>query len=174
MTARSYLFVPATRPDRFEKARDSGADVMILDLEDAVSEEDKETARQSVSSWLSPERPAFVRINAAPTPWFEDDLKEVVRPGLAGVLLPKAESLTEIVTVASRLGDDASIVPIVETSLGLWNVGEVAGSPRVERIAFGSLDFRLDLAIEGDSEELLYARSRLVTVSRAMGLLPPP
>lgn len=173
MTGRSYLFVPGTRPDRFEKARSSGADTVILDLEDAVSEGEKATARESVSSWLSPERPVFVRVNAATTPWFEADLEAVARPGLAGVLLPKAERQTEIGSVASCLGDAPSIVPIVETALGLWNVGEIAGSPRVERIAFGSLDFRLDLAMEGDSEELLYARSRLVTVSRAMGLLSP-
>ena len=91
MNNRSYLFVPGNKPDRFEKARISGVDAVMVDLEDAVPEEEKEAAREDVSSWLSSERPVFVRINAASTPWFDDDLEAVRRPGLAGILLPKAE-----------------------------------------------------------------------------------
>jgi citrate lyase subunit beta/citryl-CoA lyase len=176
MTNRSYLFVPGNRPDRFDKARLSGADVTILDLEDSVSEEDKVTARENVSDWLSSDSsdyPVYVRINALSTSWFDDDLKAIVRPGLAGVLLPKAERPSDIEAVASRVESTVSIVPIIETALGLWNVGEVAASSQVERIAFGSLDLQLDLGIEHGSEELLYARSRLVTASRAMRILPP-
>lgn len=173
MSYRSYLFVPGTMPERFEKARLSGADAVILDLEDAVSAEEKGAARESVASWLSAEQPAFVRINAASTSWFEEDLEAVVRPGLAGVLLPKAERPAEVEAVASRVGGGPSIIPIVESALGLWNVADIAASPRVERIAFGSLDLQLDLTMEGGFEELLYARSRVVTASRAMGLPSP-
>lgn len=176
MTNRSYLFVPGNKPDRFEKALASGADATILDLEDAVSEEDKEAARENVSDWLSSDssnHPVYVRVNALSTSGFDADLTAVALSGLTGVLLPKAERSSEIEAVASRLTSGVSVVPIVETALGLWNVGDVAASSRVERIAFGSLDLQLDLGIEHGPEELLYARSRLVVASRAMRILPP-
>lgn len=148
----------------------------ILDLENAVSEEDKVTARANIADWLSsdsPDHPVYVRINALSTSWFEADLTAVARPDLTGVLLPKAERPSDIEAVASRLTSGVSVVLIVETALGLWNVGEVAASSQVERIAFGSLDLQLDLGIEYSSEELLYARSRLVTASRTMRIPPP-
>src|SRR5579871_4784978 len=72
---QSWLFVPANRPDRFEKALASGADAVIVDLEDAVEPVDKERARDSVAQWLSPSHPVLVRINARATPWFEQDAK---------------------------------------------------------------------------------------------------
>ena len=65
MAARSYLFVPGDRPDRFEKAWNAGADAVIIDLEDAVSVEDKLAARETTAVWLSPERPVYVRVNGA-------------------------------------------------------------------------------------------------------------
>lgn len=84
MSGRSYLFVPGNRPDRFEKARSAGADAVILDLEDAVPSEKKTETREAVSAWLSPERPAYVRVNGTATPWFWDDLEAVARPRLSG------------------------------------------------------------------------------------------
>ncbi len=121
MFARSYLFVPGTRPDRFEKALSSGAHAAILDLEDAVSVAEKDEARAAISAWLSPEHPAYVRINAASTEWFRDDLDAIARPGLSGILLPKAEEPSQISEAASLLTDEAKIVPILETGLGIWN-----------------------------------------------------
>ena len=97
MSGRSYLFVPGNRPDRFdasssasmatvrfEKARSAGADAVILDLEDAVPSEKKTETREAVSAWLSPESPAYVRVNGTATPWFWDDLEAVARPRLSG------------------------------------------------------------------------------------------
>ena len=107
MSGRSYLFVPGNRPDRFEKARSAGADAVILDLEDAVPSEKKTETREAVSAWLSPESPAYVRVNGTATPWFWDDLEAVARPGLAGVVLPKAEDPDEISEVISRLPEEA-------------------------------------------------------------------
>ena len=89
MIRRSYLFVPCNRPDRFEKARQSGADAVILDLEDAVQSTHKDLARAAVASWLSRTRPVYVRINGTGTPWFERDLEGVCLPGVLGVVLPK-------------------------------------------------------------------------------------
>src|ERR1700726_2791831 len=80
MICRSYLFVPGNRPDRFEKARQSGADAVILDLEDAVQSTDKDLAREAVVSWLTPARPVYVRINGMGTLWFERDLEVVGLP----------------------------------------------------------------------------------------------
>src|SRR6202521_2531207 len=103
MIRRSYLFVPGNRRDRFEKARQSGADAVILDLEDAVQSAHKDLAREAVASWLSPTRPVYVRINAAGTPWFERDLEVAGLPGVLGVVLPKAEHHEQVAGVAARL-----------------------------------------------------------------------
>ena len=171
MAARSYLFVPGDRPDRFEKAWNAGADAVIIDLEDAVSVEDKLAAREAMASWLSPERPVYVRVNGAETEWFDEDLRTIARPGLAGVMLPKAEEPEQVAKVASRLG--APVIPTLETALGVWNARTLAEAPGVERLAFGPVDFRLDTGILGEGEELLYVKTRMVLASRVAGILPP-
>jgi len=173
MIRRTYLFVPGNRPDRFEKAWQSGAHAIILDLEDAVQGTQKDQARETVVSWLSPERPVYVRINGTGTPWFERDLEAVCLPGVLGVILPKAEFPEQVVQVAACLAGEARVLPLLETALGIWNARALAQAPRVERLAFGSVDFQLDTGITGEQEELLYARSRLVLASRIAGLLPP-
>jgi citrate lyase subunit beta/citryl-CoA lyase len=173
MIRRSYLFVPGNRPDRFEKAWQSGADAVILDLEDAVQSAHKDLAREAVASWLSPERPVYVRINGTSTPWFERDLAMVGMPGVLGVVLPKAEHPEQVAQVAARLSGAAQVLPLLETALGVWNARALAQAPRVERLAFGAVDFQLDTGINGEQEELLYARSRLVLASRIAGLVPP-
>jgi citrate lyase subunit beta/citryl-CoA lyase len=170
---RSYLFVPGDRPDRFEKARNAGADAIILDLEDAVSNENKSEARVAASEWLSPAHAAYVRINDASSDWFREDLAAVARPGLTGIILPKAENAAQIREVVSAFSAEVRVVPLVETALGTWNARELAEAPGVERLAFGSIDFQRDTGIDGEGEELLYARSRLVLASRVAGILPP-
>jgi citrate lyase subunit beta / citryl-CoA lyase len=173
MMRRTYLFVPGSRPDRFEKARQSGAHAVILDLEDAVEDKQKDLARENVASWLSRERPVYVRINGTETPWFERDLKVVCMPGVLGIVLPKVEHPEQVVQVAACLAGETFMLPIIETALGVWNVRALAQAPRVERLAFGTIDFQLDTGITGEQEELLYARSRLVLASHIAGLLPP-
>jgi citrate lyase subunit beta/citryl-CoA lyase len=173
MFRRSYLFVPGDRPDRFEKARQSGADAVIIDLEDAVESAHKDVAREAVAAWLSPTGPVYVRINGTDTSWFERDLEVVGLPGVLGVVLPKAEQPEQVAQVAARLTGEGRVMPLVETALGVWHVGELAQAPRVERLAFGSVDFQLDTGISGGYEELLYARSRLVLGSRVASILPP-
>jgi citrate lyase subunit beta / citryl-CoA lyase len=173
MIRRSYLFVPGNRPDHFEKAWQSGADAVILDLEDAIQSAHKDLARETVASWLSPERPVYVRINGTGTPWFEQELEVVGLPGVLGVVLPKAEHPEQVAQVAARLTGQAQVLPLLETALGVWNARALAQAPRVERLAFGSVDFQLDTGITGDQEELLHARSRLVLASRIASILPP-
>src|SRR5947209_19433936 len=91
MIRRSYLFVPGDRPDRFEKAWQSGADAVILDLEDAVQGAHKDLSREAVASCLSPLRPVYVRVNVTRTPWFERDLVVVGPHDALGVHLPEAD-----------------------------------------------------------------------------------
>jgi citrate lyase subunit beta/citryl-CoA lyase len=173
LAARSYLFVPGTQPERFEKALRSGADAIILDLEDGVAPERKTEARIVVAGWLSPERPVYVRVNAAYTEWHDADLEAIVRPGLAGVVLPKAEDPATIIRLTAMLPVGVQVLPLVETALGLWHALDLACTPGVERLAFGSIDFQLDTGIEGDDDALLYARSHLVIASRVAGVQPP-
>lgn len=172
MTDRSLLFVPGDRPDRFEKAWNAGADAVILDLEDAVSAGKKAEAREAITAWLSPEHLVYVRINDPATEWYESDLDAAVRPGLAGIVVPKAEDPEQLAQLASRVGE-APLIATIETALGVWNARAVAEAPGVERLAFGSIDLQLDAGITGEGEELLYARSRTVLASRVAGISPP-
>jgi len=173
VAARSYLFVPSDRPDRFEKAWDSGADAVIIDLEDAVSVEAKPAAREATAAWLSPEHPVYVRVNQATTEWFADDLSAISRPGLAGVMLPKAEEPEQVSETASRLENGTPVIPTLETALGVWNARALAEAPGVERLAFGPVDFRLDTGIDDEDEGFLYVKTRMVLASRVAGVLPP-
>ena len=173
MRGRSYLFVPGNRPERFLKALQSGADAVIIDLEDAVPTQLKIEARATVAAWLSAEHPVYVRVNAHGTEWHDDDVRSVAREGLRGLVLPKAQDPRRVAELAAALPNSASLLPIVENAQGLWNALEIARCPRVERLAFGHLDFQRDLGIDGENEELLYARSHLVLMSRLAGVAPP-
>lgn len=169
---RSYLFVPGDRPERFDKAWASDADAVILDLEDAVAPQRKVLARDAVAGWLSPRRPAWVRLNAAGTPWFDDDVALLRRPGVAGAVVPKAERLPQVLLdAAQRHG--IGLIALVETAVGMQHAQQLAATPGVVRLAFGSLDFQVDLSIEGDDDALLAFRSQLVLASR-LASLPPP
>lgn len=172
--ARSWLFVPATRPERFAKAAESGADRVIVDLEDAVAAEAKVAARAQLSgSPLPADRPLYVRVNAFGTQWFEADLAAAAALPIAGILLPKTESRAQVARAAAALGPGQRIVAIVETAAGLWDALEIARAEKVERLAFGALDFVWDTGVHGDDLELAYARSRLVIASRVAGVQAP-
>lgn len=170
---RSYLFVPGNRPDRVAKACATGADAVVVDLEDAVPPADKTQARDTVAQWSTAEQPVLVRINAAETPWFTDDLALAALPGVAGIVLPKAERVDDVVAVVRKVAPDAVVIPLIESARGFADARAIAEVPGVQRLAFGSLDFELDLGIRGDDEELLHFRSELVLVSRLAGVLAP-
>lgn len=169
--ARSYLFVPGIRPDRFDKAVAAGAHRVIIDLEDAVPLDAKNDARDAVATWLSAAHPVTVRINGAATAWFEDDLGLCVNDGVEAVVLPKAEDPAVIAGVRRVTGNRVAVLPLIETARGLWNALEIAKAPGVERLLFGSLDYQLDLDLR--DEELLHARAQLVLVSRVAGIPSP-
>lgn len=169
--ARTYLFVPGNRPERFEKACAAGADAVIVDLEDAVPPADKDAARAAVAQWLSPQLPVLVRINGADSAWFERDLVLCGLPGVAGIVLPKAERVDDIARVIDR--GAPAVLPLIETAQGMWNAHALAQAHGVQRLMFGSIDFQLDAGIDGEDEELLYFRSQLVLVSRVAGIQAP-
>jgi citrate lyase subunit beta/citryl-CoA lyase len=171
MNVRSYLFVPGNRPERFAKALASGAHAVIVDLEDAVPATQKEAARAAVAEWLAPGQPVFLRVNAAGTPWFDDDVRVCEIPGLAGIVLPKAETADAVDAIRSRVGDKVPVLPLIESARGMWNVLAVARSAGVSRLVFGSIDYQADLGLADD--ELLHARSRLVLASRVAEIAPP-
>jgi citrate lyase subunit beta / citryl-CoA lyase len=173
---RSWLYVPGDRPERFAKAVASGADVVICDLEDAVSAANKAIARHAVADWLRGHR-AVVRVNGVGTPWHDDVAAIADAPGLAAVLLPKTDEPTPVQQLEHRLAKRIDVIPPVETAAGVANAGAIAAAPQMAAMAFGSIDFALDLGIDDndgvDETALLYARSTLVIASRAAGIAPP-
>ena len=181
--ASTFLFVPATRPERFAKALASGAGVVVIDLEDAVSPADKVAARASLGAALAQMAPAdrarvMLRVNAAGTPWHDDDLAAAalqIGEGMAGVMLPKAESADMIAHASIVLGPAAQLVPLMESGAGLDALDAISRAPQVVRLAFGHLDFMADLgmACEGDEPELLPVRLALVRASHRARLAAP-
>jgi citrate lyase subunit beta/citryl-CoA lyase len=170
-TPRSYLFVPGDRPERFSKACTSGADAVIVDLEDAVAPEKKNAARAALAAWLHPDHPVIVRINAADTAWFSEDCALAGRPGVAAIMLPKAERPDTL--EALRAAGARAVLPLIETAVGYDEARALAGAAGVERLAFGSIDFQLDLGVTGEDEELRAFRSGLVLASRLAGIAAP-
>jgi citrate lyase subunit beta / citryl-CoA lyase len=173
LNPRSYLFVPGNRPDRFAKACASGADAVVLDLEDSVPASDKSKARAAVAAWLTAAQPVLVRVNTSESEWFRDDLSLGRKPGIAGVLLPKAERVEEIRLVAESFGAEVPILPQIETARGFRNALALASAKPVQRLLFGSIDFQLDLGMSSEEEELLYFRSQIVLESRLAGIQAP-
>ena len=177
--ARTYLFVPGNRPERFAKALASTADAVVLDLEDAVAIDDKSSARESVGAQLagmSPEarRRVVVRINDIASSWFLMDLRTLLHSGGTQVMLPKAESAAQIAALRSAV-PDADVLALIETARGVAAVDEIAAASGVSRLVYGTLDFALDLDLDtsaGD-EGLAYAAGRIAVASRAAGLAAP-
>ncbi|MDR5652131.1 HpcH/HpaI aldolase/citrate lyase family protein [Ruixingdingia sedimenti] len=169
-TIRAPLFVPANRPERFAKAAASGADAVILDLEDAVPADAKATARDALDCGFTG-LPVIVRINAAGTPWHADDLAAVARLRVAAVMLPKSEDPADLARVSAAVGKP--LIALVETGRGLTNARALAAAPGVVRIAFGSVDYCADLGCAHLREVLLPARSELVLAARLAGIAAP-
>lgn len=172
-SSRSYLFVPADRPERFAKAQAAGADAVILDLEDAVSIEAKNAARQHLAEYLAEGGTGIVRINGIETSWWDDDLALCAMPGVQAVILPKANSVDDVAAVRSRLPASVALLPLIETARGMVNAQAIAGAQGVERLVFGTVDFRTELGIDGDDAELLTFRSTLVLASALVGIQAP-
>lgn len=169
--ARSLLFVPGDRADRFSKAATSGAHQVILDLEDAVPPPAKTAARVAVAAWLAEGHSAVVRINAAGTDWHAKDLAMLrSRPG-ADVMLPKADAGSLAATAGALPG--RGIIALLETVDGLLRLRQLAAAPGLTRIAFGSIDFSIDSGICDEGDAMTAIRTQIVLESRLAGLPAP-
>jgi citrate lyase subunit beta / citryl-CoA lyase len=176
---RTYLFVPGNRPERFAKALASGADAVVLDLEDAVAAEAKGDAREAIAEWAAAAGPAdrarvVVRINDAASSCFAADLRLLSDTGLATVMLPKAEAPEEVGAVRAAV-PHASVLALVESARGVARVDAVAAAAGVMRLAFGTLDYALDLDLDitEGPDALAYAASRMAIAARVAGLAAP-
>jgi citrate lyase subunit beta/citryl-CoA lyase len=180
--ARSFLFVPANRPERFAKALACAADAVIVDLEDAVAPAEKGSAREQLRLAFAQIVPAdrarlVVRMNASGTVWEDADLlllQDLAAQGLAGVMLAKAESVAALARVASAVGPSCALLPLIESVAGLDQANALATAPQVVRLVFGHLDFQADLglACASDEAELVPVRLALVLATRRAGIAP--
>lgn len=175
---RSYLFVPGDRPERFAKALASGADAVVVDLEDAVVPAAKAVAREAGAALLAGAAEAdriVVRINDESTPWFEADLA-MLRAGVARtVMLPKAERTATIERVRAACPGIA-VLPLVESARGVLAAEALAAAEGVRRLVFGTIDYALDMDLQGELATTIgldAAASRIALASRAAGVQPP-
>lgn len=188
---RTALFVPGNRPDRVDKAVNTAADVIIIDLEDAVPLNQKEATRPFVAEKVRQhkDRKIIVRINALNTKFAVGDLAEVVMEGLTGIMVPKLETpadVREINTLLIEAEDKKGlprgsivVIALIESALAVENAYQIASEKtdpdRLFALAFGAADFALDMGFEltKTGEELTYPRARIAVACRAAGLDPP-
>lgn len=177
--ARSLLFVPGNRPERFAKALASGADAVILDLEDAVPPADKAAARAAIAAQWPALReqgvPLLLRVNAPDSADWRQDLALLERlPGLAGLMCPKVESPTALAALAPH---GVPLLPLIESARGWAALAEIAAAPGVLRLVLGHIDFMADTGIacdadDGAERELAPLRFALTMHTRIAGLAP--
>ncbi len=176
----TLLYVPGDREDRIVKAFAAGADVVIVDLEDAVTADRKALSRQGAERALRSRAGSGdgapgcqVRVNAVGTPWSDDDLEMVRRlPAPVGLRIPKCENPREVVRIADAVGD-RPLHLLIESARGVEAAYALASAhPAVASIGLGEADLRADLGVTDDAG-LLWARSRVVVAAAAAGLVAP-
>lgn len=190
MLLRSMLYFPANNVRLVVKAATLPVDAVIFDLEDAVSLDDKETARTLAGDYVSlikkRGKQTFVRLNSIGTGLTKEDLKSVVVKGLDGVILAKTESKSNAIRLAKMLDvaekrsglkpKSIKIMPLIESAKGVENSSAIAtATDRILALAFGAGDYYRDLGrdvttISEEEDELLYARSRIVNTATAAGI----
>ncbi|MCS0603942.1 CoA ester lyase [Streptomyces sp. LP11] len=170
----TWLYVPGDRPHVVAKALAAGADVVVVDLEDAVAPDRKAYARDATADLLSASRPVpvHVRVNALDGPWAAADLRALATlPGLCGLRLPKVTSPEQIRRVA--VATPVPLYALLESALAIEHAYAIAGAhPALRGVSLGEADLRADLGVRADAG-LDWPRSRLVVAARAAGLAPP-
>lgn len=167
--ARSWLLVNGAQYERFEAAAHSRADIVVLDIEDAVAPKDKAAARANVTRWLADGHTDWVRVNGFGTQWWADDLALLAGTSVGGVMLAMVESVDHVTETAKRL-PNVPIVALVETARGLERITEIASAKGTFRLAFGIGDFRRDTGFGDNPMTLAYARSRFTIAAKAAHL----
>lgn len=189
---RTALFVPGNRPERVDKAIDTEADAIIIDLEDAVPFSEKKETRTKVRDKVmqhSKDKKIIVRINALASEFSRGDLEEVVVEGLSGIMLPKVDNASHIQEINRYLLEEEKkrglrigsimIIPLIESASGVEHVFQIVSErtdpERLFTVAFGAADFTLDMGVNltKTGEELFYPRSRIAVGCCAAGVEPP-
>jgi len=177
--ACSFLFVPATQPERYGKAFASGADGVIIDLEDAVGLDDKAKARELLkNTWSSisveEKKRVIIRCNAPGSSFYAADLVLAKELQVQYLMLPKTESCDQINGAAEEL-ENTAFIPMIETPLGLHHLNEIASAEQVLRLALGNLDMQVEMGMSCDDNEteIDTARFMLVLASKLAQIAPP-
>jgi citrate lyase subunit beta/citryl-CoA lyase len=177
-SARSFLFVPANRPERFAKAAASGADAVILDLEDSVPLQAKAEARAAIRQHggvlQGSPCAVVIRINSPDNEWGRQDLRDLQDlGGLAGVMVPKCESAATLSRVA-RAWPGVPSLPIIESAAGHLALREIAMAPQVGRLVVGHIDFLADtgMVCSDEQRELDTLRFEVAMCTRVANLAP--
>ncbi|PXA76995.1 CoA ester lyase [Auritidibacter sp. NML100628] len=186
--AITALFVPGDRLDRIRKALASTAQMVIVDLEDAVSTGHKDQARSLAAETLShyldqdehvKQSALALRINGTESRWIEPDLamfsdlvSEQAHPSV-GLMLPKTHSREQLNTVVEKSSETVEIIGLIETARGLAELTEIASHPRIRRLAIGAIDLSVELGCQVGSTTIEYARAQLVVASALAGLPAP-
>lgn len=176
--ARSYLYVPGHRSDMLSRAADRGSDAVVADLEDAVASESKDSARETVASWLRSYDPAapqaWVRVNSTEKLRHAD--LEAVLPSsrAAGVMVPKATA-DSVAQVSDALPPGFAVIPLVESARGVLEMVAIAEVAGVIRMGLGEADLVADLGMDPSPQggELASIRVQLVVASAAAGIESP-
>jgi citrate lyase beta subunit len=188
------MFVPGDRQRMIDKALSLHVDAIMMDIEDGVAPSAKQAAREQIGASLDQvaerlkSRPdgrtpaRFVRVNAVGSERFIEDIEAVVRPGLEGLVIPKADSIAQIRTVEDELGraevahhmraGSVELVVAIESPVGLFNAYQIAAcSPRIAGLMFGAEDFTREMNLpvrrEAEAVDMIYARSALATAAAA-------
>ncbi|MBR0576258.1 CoA ester lyase [Proteiniclasticum sp. BAD-10] len=175
MSHKTLLFVPGNSPGMLMNLDILGADAVLIDLEDAVALSEKDAARDLVEEALTTfsfTTDLYVRINPLDSPYFEEDVRRMAKLPLKGILLAKA-SVESVKALDERLGEDMEIMALIESALGVeCAMAILQASPKVKGVLLGAEDLTLDLGARRTKEsgEIAYARSRIVSVARALGL----
>ncbi|MFC9437061.1 HpcH/HpaI aldolase/citrate lyase family protein [Nocardia sp. NPDC057030] len=180
---RSALYVPGNRPELFDKAMSSRADVVLIDLEDSVPPAAKDRARTAVAAWLNETRASrpriWVRVNPGATG--EADLAAVAVAGVSAMCLAKTESADQVRAAGAVLREfepgpgGIRICPILESASAVLAARDIAAAPRVDRLQLGETDLSAEIGIDPgpDERELWAARAHVVLASAAAGIAPP-
>ncbi|MEV5609322.1 CoA ester lyase [Streptomyces sp. NPDC052225] len=172
----TWLYVPGDRPDVVAKALGSGADVVLVDLEDAVAPDRKAYALDATAELLADrhEVPVHVRVNALDGPLAEHEVRRLAPlPGLGALRLPKVHATADLARVADWAVEVPPLYALLESALGVEQAYAIASHPSVHGIALGEADLRADLGIS-DAAGLAWVRGRAVVAARAAHLPPPP
>ena len=171
---RSLLFAPAVRPDLLRKMPRTGADAIVIDLEDATPPDAKDTGRAEMRSAvadLAGQLPILVRVNDDTTPWHDEDLDSLPAEGLAGIVVPKIETIAGLDSLTARLADHGLDMPViggVETALGVADARSLLAHDVISAGYFGAEDFIADLGgvRTASNDEVAYARARIALAGR--------